>query len=502
MKRQIKYEYILLPVIHLAITVPLAWYMNIWSDEASTLFTTRNGLTEALQNTIRYEKQAPLYFILMSVWREIDSSIFFARIFSIVCSSFSIVIFIDLVKRLWNRNTAILAGFFFAVHPFLVWVSTEIRVYALIVLITLILLSLFERGYLRDQDNQSNARYGFLAVAVFGLYTNFYIGFTLAAFFAGLLVIRRFRSAKTYFVHMTIVGVLFLPLVWITATHFETGFDGFAFEKSAAEGLRAVWNHILSFSLPTERFPPETQTSVSAIRLWLARVLAVVAVGMLVLKRKLPDWRFLFFAAVSAVIAGFLLATYFALNLLYVELRHAAVLFPSMLLLLVGLLHELAPARKGRFVFFAAAAVLFAFFYSYGLTAVQPGGLTKRGDWERVARYVENNERPGQPVVVFRNYEALAFLQNYNGPNKVLPDDKYFHWNYEGEFGTAEMWPKQIEYTISMIPKDAKEVWLLTEELCQTGPACVALEKFVKENYTVVETKDFYRERVRLLRKK
>ena len=64
------------------------------------------------------------------------------------------------------------------------------------------------------------------------------------------------------------------------------------------------------------------------------------------------------------------------------------------------------------------------------------------------------------------------------------------------------MWPEQQKWFLSVIPKEDDEVWLLTEEVCQSSEACEILEKYVKENYTVVKQQDFYKERVRLLRKK
>jgi len=48
-------------------------------------------------------------------------------------------------------------------------------------------------------------------------------------------------------------------------------------------------------------------------------------------------------------------------------------------------------------------------------------------------------------------------------------------------------------------------IWLLTGEVChnkENFAVCRPLENFLEANYTVIETKDFYLERVRLLRKK
>ena len=119
-----------------------------------------------------------------------------------------------------------------------------------------------------------------------------------------------------------------------------------------------------------------------------------------------------------------------------------------------------------------------------------------------MAEYVKSNEKKGDSIVVFRVYETLAFIESYSGKNEVYPEGRYFEWNYEGELGTPNVWPKQIQYLISVIPKEKDRIWLVTEEYCQETEACEPLEKYVKENYTVVLTNDFYKERVRLLEKR
>jgi hypothetical protein len=69
--------FVALPLIlHLATALPLAYILNIWMDEASTLYSTQNGFFHALNNASTDERQAPLYFIILSVWRMFDDSIF------------------------------------------------------------------------------------------------------------------------------------------------------------------------------------------------------------------------------------------------------------------------------------------------------------------------------------------------------------------------------------------------------------------------------------------
>jgi hypothetical protein len=227
---------------------------------------------------------------------------------------------------------------------------------------------------------------------------------------------------------------------------------------------------------------------------------AVAAAIGLLKTRKQIEQQFMVFGIITAGIAGFLLCSYFAVGSLYVEIRHASVLFVPLILFLVALVHTLTVRLRRRSVIVGLISIILVFSYSYGFTALYPG-FVKRGDWTRVAEYVEKNEEAGQPVIVFRTYEALAFGQSYHGKNKVLPDEKFFYWTYEGEIGTEAMWTKQIDWVISRIPRDSKEIWLVTEDICNTSEACRPLENFVKANYTVLEQKDFYKERVRLLRK-
>ena len=82
----------------------MAWHLNIWSDEASTLYTTQNGIFEAFSNA-GDEKQAPLYFVLLGAWRLIDDSHFFARLFSVLCSVLSIAAFFNVPGLLAGSQT-------------------------------------------------------------------------------------------------------------------------------------------------------------------------------------------------------------------------------------------------------------------------------------------------------------------------------------------------------------------------------------------------------------
>jgi len=517
-----KFLFILI-FLHLAVALPLAYFLNVWMDEASTLYTTQNGFYRTFQNVFADEKQAPLYFLLLSLWRALHGSVFFARLLSIVFSCLAIGFFGDLARKFFDENQTRFISVLFALHPFLIWSSLEIRGYSLVILLSVLLLKFFYEGYLnrRDAETQSkfkqdgqnfqdkfflvrvvgeNPRMIFLFLAIVGLYTNYYLGFLLVGCFVALLGLRKFKEATDYFVQMLVVGAGITPLVWIIKQQFAVRTSGFQPEKFVVEGARLLWNHALTLTFPTELSAPAESSIVSVVRIWLVRCGAFLSAFLLVKNnfRQLNQNIFVL-GAISAVVAAFLFGIYLLLGKDYIALRHTTVLFVPLFLLVGLFLSAILPRRS--WIFFA---VVFAFLYPYSIYQSYPQAA-KRGDWIRVAQFIEANEKPNQPIIVFQNYDALSLPFHYKGANRILPDEKFFSWSPEANLSSEAAFQKQIEFVISEIPADASEIWLATGEICQSAEtriACQPLENYVEANYTIEKQQDFYLERVRLLRKK
>ncbi len=489
----------LLIFLHLAITLPLAYFLNVWADEASTLATTNDGFLQTFNNFYN-EKQAPLYFFLIGLWRELNNSIFFARLFSIICSALAIWFFFCLAKKLFIEKAAYFISTFFALHPFLIWAGLEIRVYSLVILLSILLLILSYDGFLniqrKDAKTQRRKEILFVAIAVFALYINYYLGFLLVGNFVALLILKRWKEAQTYFRLMLFVGAGILPLLWIVNLQFGGRAAVFQTEKSFIEIFRILWNHFLTFVLPTEIYPGENISHFSIFRVWFARLGLLAVVIAFIRKQEKSDKNIMGFAAIVFVINSFLLAVYFVLSSDLVAVRHAAVLFAPLILFVGLILTKILPPKS-----WIILAVLMAIFFTYSIGSLYPN-LSKRGDWARVAAFIEQNETPDQPIFVHQVYDVLSLRAHYRGANRILPDEKILDWGVENEYGSPQTFIRQIEFIISKIPPDAREIWIVTDESCQTTKACLPLENFINANYTIVQEKDFYLERVRLLRKK
>ncbi|MDQ3712523.1 MAG: hypothetical protein M3388_09935 [Acidobacteriota bacterium] len=415
------------------------------------------------------------------------------------------IFFHRLARKFFDEYAANFIAVLFAIHPYLIWASVEIRVYSTVILLSILLLKFFGEGFLMMRTlpakTQRKAQIFYFLTAIIALYTNYYLGFLLIGGFAALIVLRRFRAARNYFLQMLVVGACILPLLWIVKQQFAVNTSGFTAENSIVEGLKILWNHVLTLTFPIEAESRAEPSINTVIRIRIPRFSALAILFFFVKEIfRAANQKVLMLGTITAVVSTFLLAAYFLLGAEFVEFRHAAVLFVPLILFLGVLLTGVLP-RKGVIIF----AVFLVLLFPYSKIYKQYPDFAKRGDWARVARFVEQNEKPNQPIIVFRNYDALSLPFYYKGVNRILPDEKFFAWSAEDSFSSENAFSNQIAFVISKIPSDAQEIWLATEEFCQnaeTSRACRPLENFLEANYTVVETKDFYLERVRLLRKK
>lgn len=485
--------------LFLLLVVPLAFFLNIWSDEASTLYSTQNGIADALTHAAANEKQAPLYFWVLSVWRMASGSIFFARLFSVICAAAAIRLFASLASRLFEPRPAFIATAFFAFHPFLIWTALEIRVYALVVLLTVALLSLFFRSFW-DEDASLKQQAAFLVTAIAALYTNYYLAFLLGGFLVALVVTRRWRSVLRYSALAALTGLAFLPWIFVMRSQLADNTSGYIAPRSVFDGMQRLWRHFLTFVLPAGVFP-EGEGSLALIsRVWIVRIVSVAAVIFGFRYRERLTDRTLALAAMTASVFVGLFAAYFLLGPVYIEIRHMSVAFVPLLLMVASLLTDLFQRPASQYTVLIPALVVLLFF-AYSVSTLYPG-MSKRGDWARVGAFIQENETDGQPIIVFTTFDALALPYHYHGRNKILPDEGFFTFDQEAEFGTEGSLKKQTDFVISEIPGNADSIWLAVNEKCITTDACIPLQNFIAQNYTIEKEKDFYLEKVFLLRKK
>lgn len=494
----------LLIACHLLIVLPLAWHLNIWSDEASSLYSTESVLA-AFQSAASVERQAPLYFWGLSLWRTVSGSIFFARLLSVFFSVAAIWAFAGLARRvLKSMRASMLATAFFALHPITIWASCEIRVYALVVLLSIVLLRLFISAFLEGRPDRPEGKEKllFLLVSVVALYANYYLGFLLVGSFFALVITAKWRAAAQYLGVMLAVAVAVSPLALIFGRQFTVNTTDIGEAPSLVAGVRHIWNHALTFILPADIRPGYEATTVGIVRLWIVRIgLAATAIIAVVRWRRISQLT-VALGAIAAVTAGGLLVAYFFVGGSLVSLRHASVLFGPLTIFLASLIADVYGTDERSEAWKYAATlggVIVLWFFWYAVSGMYPN-WSKNGDWTRVAAFIQQKEEPGQPIIIFHTYDALVMPYEYHGPNRILPDERFFDFDFG--VSTPERVRERTEFTISKIPSDANEIWLVTNDECRRPGVCDEFEKYLNDNYRVVEQRAFYRNNVTLLRKR
>ncbi|MCU0523782.1 MAG: hypothetical protein MUF72_03045 [Elainella sp. Prado103] len=499
---------LLLLALHFGITLILAATLNLWIDEAYTLNTTSQSVIHAIERSINYEIQPPLYFALLALWRRVNGSIFFARCFSVLCIGLAILVTVSLSRRYLKGIASTHVTAVLAFHPYAIWAAVEIRSYAFSILLSTLLLKFFFDGFLADQPDRRNQwLYG--ATAIAALYTHYFLACLLASHAFVLLGLRRWRQLGIYLGMMTIVTATFLPLFSTLLLHLQGG--GFYTEHSAQTdliGLRTALGRFLIYLLPT---------AADWEGLNLMRVLRYGLISLLVYL--VITWRYwltqkqmiLWIMTTITVLAfGLVLSVTNTVDLAY---RYSYPLFIISILLTFSLL-SLVQDRKQqqRWMLGWAGLLVCGYLTSFWLTYMP---LAKDGDWQRVSNYLMASEQPNQPILVFSAEITLPLSYYYTGDNPVIPLPQPLNPDVYDQRAFVLTNPTEIETALGQFPDRPSSLWLVTgPDYIVHGTAgqactllgfsfnCHILEEFIDRYYSVVQTQSFYGSQVRLLQRK
>ncbi len=473
----------LLMAASLCIAVPLAYFLNIRFDEAFTLETTLGGPIDAAKRAVGFGQQAPLYFILISIWRSIDPSIFFARLFSVMCFPLIIWTAAEVSRRYVRELNPLWAALIVLVHQQVVWNALDIRLYAVMTLLSGVLLLLFNQAYLSRVSNW-RWRAAFTIAAVVSLYTQYYLGFMLAGFSVALLASGRWRELARYIVDMTIAGVLFLPMVAVLVSGQMATVSG---HTEAALGFGALVNN--TYQQAVSLLIAVNAVEAEFLKRWLARA-AVAVVGVLFVWRLIRerDSRDITLASMTAVSVAFFALAMYLVGEQLTRQRHISFLILPMVM--IGL--SAFSVFRSRIPVIAWILLSVSLSGLYLWNAYRP--LAKPGDFERTAMYVMANEQPNEPVLIFHADAILPFKYYYKGPNKLvaLPQENGTDaWDPRNNVLKDE---SSILARIKTAAGDAQTLWLMHDGWCAQGSIefnCGLLEKVIAEHFVVESTERF-----------
>ena len=182
------------------------------SDDIYTIHSTSENYLKSLSRAIHFEMQAPLYFLLMSFWREISDTLFWAKLFHYISFLISSVFFYRILRMLVsNRKDLFILLLLFALHPFLFYISNDLRRYSLSLLFGVITLYYFIRIYVKG-NNSKKDRIFLILVSTAGIFNDYYHTFLLASLGVGV-VFSDVKNKWNYYLDMIIPVIGFLILL-------------------------------------------------------------------------------------------------------------------------------------------------------------------------------------------------------------------------------------------------------------------------------------------------
>jgi len=260
-------------VIYYGIIIFLSGYLNVWEDEIYSLNTSSGTLQYALHQSINFESQPPVYFLLLTIWRFISDSVLWARLLNVFLIFISQILIYRFVIKVANRRIATISAILLLLNPTTVFTLFEIRLFALLILLSLVIIISFYNTYYNNEITPGK-RILFILFAIIGLFTQFFFGFLLFANAVSLLIEKKKRIFWLYILDMILpvcLVLLYIPQI-LLSINVQTSLVPVPHETLASslfEVSRVLFNRIMLYTIAL--------TFVySALKIWIVRAILMI----------------------------------------------------------------------------------------------------------------------------------------------------------------------------------------------------------------------------------
>ena len=481
--------------VFVALALWLSTKLNLYIDELYSLHTTSHGFAYALTASLGFEQQPPLFFLALTAWRSLNSSDSFARLFSIGCSLGTLFVVWRFGRRYFAALPDWLTPLAFAINPFFLWVALDIRVYAMIVLLSALLVSLFFDTFGGERFSVRHA-IAFTIVAIAAIYTQYFIGSMFIGFALALLVGGRWRRLVPFGLSMIVVALAFLPLLLgsvgnelsqATSSHIVTPF------VLAGRMLSST----LSFVFPHTWVEKSKALNV----LYLALVLGTLAFVL----RERRNATVYMLAAVVASMVAFFLVVILAITAPLEMPRHISALYTPAMLLALGAFAAIEGVTTRRYVSLAYLLILVLFSAADDVKTYH-APLSNSGDWQRVGAYLNARVAASEPIAVFDTEGALGVRHYYAGRARVvpLPHEQNFSVFDRRDFAITS--PHELATVFPAASPATGRVWLVFGvtacSMIEIGASCSYLDAYLANHFHMVSQANFNGTTVQELQKK
>lgn len=195
----------------------------LWHDELATFAKSAAMGSEGIAGLARVDHVAPLHYMITWAVTQIGGdSAFWLRLPSVLAGILTMPAFYLLGVRLfrWQR-VGLMAAAVVAVSPFAIWYSQEARMYALLLLFSVLYVGL--AWPIVDRNLRNWEWLALTVVTVFGLYSHHYMGLLAVAFGAFLMFRPGLRQSRVWlWMGAQVLALLaFVPWLILTAERLD-----------------------------------------------------------------------------------------------------------------------------------------------------------------------------------------------------------------------------------------------------------------------------------------
>jgi hypothetical protein len=464
LERKDIYFYVAISLIFIGIAI-LSIGDYITYDESYSLLTTSKSAGHAYEKALLFELQPPLYYVFLSVWRDINSSIYFARLLSVVFLAISAFPIKALLKRLFGKRHQILTIIFLTNIVMLTY-SLEIRYITLVLLWAAIIEYLFLTTYLSEKSKVS-LRVLYVAVSILGVYTQYYFSFLLIANFLILLGLARKKMVKRYLIDMAWPVLSLVLLISYIKYQVSWSESHCSLEISIPLFFKLMYFHtkflLISFFEPIKFFFLKLFPSSGNIIDFFGQpfTLGALAMTFIWVRRKsfinLTKHNIYQYILKSTILLIFFAFLAIQLNFTSLYLRYLVLLFIPVWIIIFEMMNLIRNVK----IFYVVSYLLILSslsFFTYNKIQ-HPKGHNNL----LVSSHVMQNEGAGENIFVYKNYLDLVLKHSYEGKNTIFPipeaitPEKNYHqidWHISGAGQVDSILKRHYSDTIWLITRD------------------------------------------------
>jgi mannosyltransferase len=447
-----------------ALSVLIFARQSIRLDESQSLWQTSHTPTKIL-NIIAQDVHVPFYHFLLHFWQLFlpiifggilsGSSAFNGRILSLIFFVLSIPAMYFLGRRAFGRSVSLFATTLLAVSPFMNWYGSEIRMYSLFTLLTILSQYFFIRIY---KDRDADSWLGYFLVGLFGIFTHYFFFFVLlvqAIFYFMYQDLFPKGSLRRFAVTAILLLVSFMPWLWYVRSL------GTVSNEAPVLAAPTTVNVFNAFSQFLFGFQNDHLNTI-LVSLWPLTVL----LGFLALrenKKVTPETVYMLMSVLIPMAAAFVVSV--TLRPLFVS-RYLILTIPSMYLF-IGWVFSTYPLSLQKAL---KALLIFAMLAGLVVEIVSPTSPVKE-NYREATQYLENNA----------SYKDIIIL---SAPFTVYPVEYYYRG--AAEIATIPIWNRYVSGPIP--PFDENK---FPEEVDQ-------LKSSHEKAYVLLSYDQGYQEKIRL----